>query len=321
MTDFAFRSAANFLKAPSASAGQRYALAGIAWDGAVTNRPGARFGPRAIRQASHMLCDGIHPLFDVSPLDAGGAGGLPWLGDLGDLPLPNTALPALRAALELQVAALLPQHHMVWLGGDHAVTLSLLRAYRAWLGRPLAVLHFDAHCDTWADHFGEPSGHGTWVSEAFDEGLVLPELFTQIGIRSSGERSAREYVADRGGRIHTARALRGVDRPAELAAIAEDLRPRGRAAGEPPLYLSLDIDCLDPAFAPGTGTPEPGGLSSHQVLSLLEALADLPWVGMDCVEVAPAYDHAEITSLAAATLVWTYLCGHIRHHGTSAGHA
>ncbi|MCK6426076.1 MAG: agmatinase [Burkholderiaceae bacterium] len=315
MTDFAYRSAAHFLKAPDATATHRYAVAGIAWDGAVTNRPGARFGPRAIRQASHMLCDGIHPLFDVSPLT--GPGGASCLGDLGDLPLPNTSLERLRTALETQAADLLPRHHMLWLGGDHAVTLSLLRAYRRWLGRPLAVLHFDAHCDTWGDHFGEPSGHGTWVREAFEEGLVEPALFTQVGIRSAGERTAREYVTDHGGRIHTARALRGLDGTALAARVIDDLTTRWSAAGRPPLYMSLDIDCLDPAFAPGTGTPEPGGLHSTQLLTLLEAAAPLPWVGMDCVEVAPPYDHAEITSLAAATLVWTYLCGRIHHDGPS----
>lgn len=311
MTDFAFRSASHFLKVPDLNAAHRYAVAGIAWDGAVTNRPGSRFGPRAIRQASHMFCDAIHPHFNVSPL--GALDGTACLGDLGDLPLPNTSLAALRSELERQAADLLPRHHMLWLGGDHSVTLSLLRVYKAWLGRPLGVLHFDAHCDTWADHFGEPSGHGTWVREAFEEGLVVPEVFTQIGIRSSGERSAREYVTDHGGRIHTARALRGLEGPAQLDPVLTDLQVRWERSGRPPLYLSLDIDCLDPAFAPGTGTPEPGGLSSNQLLTLLEGAAALPWVGMDCVEVAPAYDHAEITALAAATAVWTHLCGCIHH--------
>ena len=175
MTDFAYRSAQHFLKTGPARNGQPFALAGVAWDGSVTNRPGARFGPDAIRRSSQMLCDGIHPHFDVSPLGPCGLPekpGLPWLGDLGDLPLPNTSLASMRSVLEAQAASLLGRHHMVWLGGDHSITLSLLRAYRAWLGQPLAVLHFDAHCDTWADHFGEPSGHGTWVREAFEEGLA-----------------------------------------------------------------------------------------------------------------------------------------------------
>jgi agmatinase len=303
MTSFAFLSQHAFLKTATPAASARYAVAGVAWDGATTNRPGARFGPSAIRSASHMLCDGTHPWFDTTPLGH--------LADVGDLPLPNTSLPAMRAALEPAAEALLRTHHVAWLGGDHSITLSLLRAHRRVLGRPLAVVHFDAHCDTWRDHFGEPSGHGTWVYEAMQEGLVVDACFTQVGIRSAGERAAREYVRDRGGLIYTARDLRGRASPEQLAPVADAVRERLRAHGDPPVYLSLDIDCLDPAFAPGTGTPEPGGLATEQVLTLLEVWADLPFVGMDCVEVAPAYDHAELTSNAAAHLVWTYLCGRI----------
>jgi agmatinase len=184
--------------------------------------------------------------------------------------------------------------------------LPLLRAAHAQHGE-LALVHFDAHCDTWEDHFGEPSGHGTWTYEAINEGLVSPQHSVQIGLRSSGERAAREYVQDRGGLIFTARQLRGLDGAALQPFIAEIVhRLQGR-----PCYLTLDIDCLDPAFAPGTGTPEPGGLTSSQVLTFLEELSVLNLVGMDCVEVAPAYDHAELTSSAAATFVWTYLCGQV----------
>jgi agmatinase len=306
MTSFAYLSDSRFLKAEAAADGLPYAVAGIAWDGATTNRPGARFGPRAIRQASHMLCDGIHPHFDTTPLGQ--------LGDAGDLPLPNTSLAGMREVLQPLAAALLRRHHMAWIGGDHSITLPLLRAYRAWLGRPLAVIHFDAHCDTWSDHFGEPSGHGTWVCEAIQEGLVIKECFTQLGIRSAGERAAREYVHDQGGQIFTARALRGLESPEQLAPVLGAIRERLAQHGHPPVYLSLDIDCLDPAFAPGTGTPEPGGLSTNQVLGVIEELAgqrDIRFVGMDCVEVAPPYDHAELSSHAAACFVWTYLCGRI----------
>ena len=311
MSSFAFLSNNAFLKAPPATAGTPFAVAGVAWDGAVTNRPGARFGPRAIRDASHMLCDATHPHFNTSPLAPPGL-----LGDAGDLALPNTSLTGMRAAMMPLVEALIRQHHMAWIGGDHSITLPLLRAYKAWLGRPLAVIHFDAHCDTWQDHFGEPSGHGTWVYEAIQEGLVLRECFVQLGIRSAGVREAREYVRDQGGQIFTARALRGLESPAQLAPVLAAIRERMAAHGHPPVYLSLDIDCLDPAFAPGTGTPEPGGMSSNQVLSVLEELADLNYVGMDCVEVAPAYDHAELTSNAAANFVWTYLCGRVAAAGS-----
>jgi agmatinase len=303
LTSFAYLSHAGFLAARPPEAGTPFAVAGIAWDGSTTNRPGARMAPRAIRQASHMLCDGTHPHFDVSPL------GL--LGDAGDLELPNTSLERMRAALPPLVEPLIRSHHMAWLGGDHSITLPLLQAYRAWLGQPLAVIHFDAHCDTWDSHFGEPSGHGTWVYEAMQQGLVLDAGFTQLGIRSAGERAARRYVADRGGQIFTARDLRGLESPAQLAPVLQAIRGRLAALGNPPVYLSLDIDCLDPAFAPGTGTPEPGGMSSNQVLTILEELADLPFVGMDCVEVSPPYDHAELSSQAAAHFVWTYLCGQV----------
>jgi agmatinase len=301
MSSFAFHSNASFMKLPPNDRARPFAVAGIAWDGAVTNRPGARFGPRAIREASHMLCDGTHPLFDLSPEDR--------LTDRGDLALPNTSLQAMRETMMPLAGELLRQHHMAWIGGDHSITLPLLRAYRGWLGRPLAVIHFDAHCDTWSDHFGEPSGHGTWVYEAIQEGLVQKECFVQIGIRSAGVREARDYVQDQGGLIFTARALRGLESAAQLAPVLAAIRGRLAAHGHPPLYISLDIDCLDPAFAPGTGTPEPGGMTTNQVLGLLEDLSTLPCVGMDCVEVAPSYDHAELTSNAAANFVWTYLCG------------
>jgi agmatinase len=300
---FAFLSDSTFLKAPRNDGAMPWAVAGIAWDGAVTNRPGARFGPRAIREASHMLCDGVHPHFDATPLGR--------LTDIGDLELPSTSLAAMRAALLPQAQALIGRHRMAWLGGDHSITLPLLRAYRARLGGPLAVVHFDAHCDTWQDHFGEPSGHGTWVYEAIQESLVVAPCFLQIGIRSAGVRAAREYVRDQGGLIHTARDLRGRESPPQIDALLAPWRERLRAHGDPPVYVSLDIDCLDPAFAPGTGTPEPGGLTTSQVLGLLEALGEQPLIGMDCVEVAPPYDPAELTSYAAACCIWTFLCGQI----------
>ncbi len=307
MSSFAFCSDQRFLKVGPPTADTPFAVAGIAWDGATTHRPGARLAPRAVREASHMLCDATHPFFELSPV------GL--LGDAGDLALPNTSLERMRAALEPRVAPLLARHHMAWIGGDHSITLSLLRAYRRHFGVPLAVVHFDAHCDTWDTHFGEPGGHGTWVLEAVQEGLVRADCFTQIGIRSAAERAAREFIPVHGGQVFTARDLRGLVSPAQLAPVLAAIRQRLAQHGHPPLYLTLDIDCLDPAYAPGTGTPEPGGLSTSQVLTFLEELADLPFVGMDCVEVSPPFDHAELTSQAAAVFLWTYLCGRVAHHG------
>lgn len=296
---FAYANNSNRFLAAAPLQDQPFAVVGVPFDGAVTNRPGARFGPQEIRRASLMLCDGIHPWFGVSPLSL--------LSDSLDMRIPNASpLALVREQIQMQAAALMARHHCVFLGGDHSVTLPLLRAARAQHGE-LALVHFDAHCDTWQDHFGEPSGHGTWTYEALTEGLVSPAHTVQIGLRSSGERAAREYVQDQGGLIFTARQLRGLDGVALVPVLASVLE----RIGQRPCYLTLDIDCLDPAFAPGTGTPEPGGLSSSQLLTLLEGLAPLNMVGMDCVEVAPAYDHAELTSLAAATCVWTYLCGQV----------
>jgi agmatinase len=306
---FAYANNSNRFLAAAALDAQPFALIGVPFDGAVTHRPGARFGPQEIRRASLMLCDGLHPLFGVSPLAH--------LGDALDMRLPNASpLATVREAIQSQAAFLMARHHCVFLGGDHSVTLPILRAARAQHGE-LALIHFDAHCDTWQDHFDEPSGHGTWTYEAIQESLVSPAHTVQIGLRSSGERAAREYVRDQGGMIFTARDLRGLD-GAGLQPVLRQIRER---IGQRPCYLTLDIDCLDPAFAPGTGTPEPGGLSSSQVLTLLEELSVLNFIGMDCVEVAPAYDHAELTSHAAATLVWTYLCGQLAKHPDASPHA
>lgn len=294
-SDFAYAQPGARFAGCEALAQQPLAVVGVPWDGSVTHRPGARFGPEAIRRASQMLCDATHPVFDVSPL--------PWLGDGGNLRLPNASgLAAAREALLAQALPLVQAHHCVFLGGDHAITLALLQALHQVYG-PVALLHFDAHCDTWRDHFGEPSGHGTWVREAVEQGLVSAPHCVQVGLRSAAEREAREYVREQGGLIFHARDLWGC----EGAGLAPCLDAVQERLGPRPVYLSLDIDCLDPAFAPGTGTPEPGGLTSSQVLAWLEGLAGLHWVGMDCVEVCPAYDHAELTSQAAASLVWTYL--------------
>ena len=131
-----------FLRAPPLGSRPkaRFVVAGVPWDGATTNRPGARFGPNEIRRASHMLCDGTHPLYGLAPTAE--------LADCGDLTLPNTSLEGMRAALAPQAAQLVRQHHMIWLGGDHSITLPLLRAQREVQGRALAIVHFDAHCDT-----------------------------------------------------------------------------------------------------------------------------------------------------------------------------
>jgi agmatinase len=289
---------------PILSCPKKFAVVGVPYDGATTNRPGARFGPKAIREASHMLCDGYHPHFYVSPYDH--------IEDIGDLTLPNTNLTHFRAELERIGKEILSQRQdqqVIWLGGDHSITLSILRCYRQLYKKPMGIIHFDAHCDTWTSHFDEPSGHGTWLYEAVQEKLVIPECIAQIGLRSSGERDTIEYVRSQNGLIYTSRELRGLENARQLHDMLTEITQRQARHGNPPLYLTLDIDCLDPSYAPGTGTPETGGLSSNQVLTILEELVPkLNFVGMDCVEVSPPYDHAELTSQSASSFVWTYLC-------------
>jgi agmatinase len=227
------------------------------------------------------------------------------------LPLPNTPLAGMREVLAGLVAPLVTAHHMVWLGGDHSFTLPLRSAYRAHDGRPMAVLHFDAHCDTWADHFGEPSGHGTWLYEAVEEGVVNPAQVMQLGIHAPAQRDTREYIDDRGSSVLSARELLGLGSAEQLTPLMEQMRQK--LSGGAPLYLSFDIDELEKLHAPGTGTPEPVGLTSRQAATLLEELADLPFVDMDLVEVSPPYDRAELTSQMAAMVVWTYLAGRMAH--------
>jgi agmatinase len=141
--------------------------------------------------------------------------------------------------------------------------------------------------------------------------LVRSDCVVQIGTRSAAERRVRERVLTEGGLLYEARLLRGLESAGQLREVISAVRQRMADAGHPPLYLTLDIDCLDPAHAPGTGTPEPAGMSTAQVMTLLEGWADLNFVGMDCVEVSPPYDHAELTSQAAAHFVWTYLSGRV----------
>lgn len=264
-------------------------VAGIPFDIGTSNRPGARFGPQAIRHASRMLLDGDHPGRWVDP------SALP-LADIGDF---RIALGDVQASLRLidrQADGLV---HLIALGGDHSVTLPLLRALSRRLG-PLGLVHFDAHVDTWPDSFGQTYGHGSPFFHAINEKLIDPRRTVQIGIRSPMQRSVYDWTIGKGVTIVPAMAVHE-DGP---ATIAERIRAR---IGEGPVYLSFDIDALDPAFAPGTGTPEVGGLATWQAQAIIRRLEGLAFAGMDVVEVAPAYDTAEVTALAAATMVWEYL--------------
>ncbi len=265
-------------------------VAGIPFDLATTNRPGARFAPAAIRQASRMLVDGDHPLHGVNPSAT-------HFADIGNFAIALGEIAASLAAIEAQAARI---NHLIALGGDHGVTLPLLRALAKRNG-PCALIHFDAHVDTWPENFGQAFAHGSVFYHAIREGLVEPRRMVQVGVRSPVERSVHEWTRAQGVTIITAQAVHE-EGP---AAVCDRIR---QTVGDASVYLSFDIDALDPAFAPGTGTPEIGGLASWQAQAILRRLRGLRFIGMDLVEVCPAYDVAEITALAGATMVWEYLC-------------
>jgi agmatinase len=285
-----FATPPGFLGVESRDPAARFVVAGIPLDIGTTNRGGARSGPAAIRQASRMLVDGAHPQSWIDPATLS-------LADLGDFAIALGDIPRSLAMIEQQAAG---HGHLLGLGGEHGITLPLLRALSGRLGQPLGLVHFDAHVDTWADNFGQVFGHGSVFFHAIREGLVDPRRMIQIGIRSPVQREVWDWTITQGVTILSAQEVHELG-PAEVAA-------RIRACiGEAPCYLSFDIDALDPAFAPGTGTPEIGGLASWQAQAVLRRLAGLDFRGMDIVEVAPAYDVAEITALAGATVVWEYL--------------
>lgn len=283
---------ASFLGIPADRTAQaRFTVAGIPFDLGTTNRAGARSGPAAIRAASRMLADGDNPAGWIDPRHAG-------LADIGDFHIALGDIPASMALIRRQAEGI---GHLVALGGDHTVTLALLRALVGRLGCPVGLIHFDAHLDTWEDNFGQSVAHGSVFRHALAEHLVDSGRMMQIGIRSPVPRAVMDWTLAQGSRVVSAEEV-------HLAG-PEDIARRIRAAmGTGPVYLSFDIDCIDPSQAPGTGTPEVGGLFTWQVLAILRRLGGLAWVGMDVVEVAPAYDVAEITALAAATVAWQYLC-------------
>lgn len=264
-------------------------IAGVPLDIGTTNRSGARFGPAAVRQASRMLVDGVHPVHWTDPTASG-------IADIGDFRIALGDILASLRLIEQQASGLT---HLVAIGGEHGITLALLRALARRTG-PLALVHFDAHVDTWPDNFGQAYGHGSVFFHAIEEGLVDPRRMIQIGIRSPVQRDVFAWTVGRGVTIVSAQDVHEQG----CAAVAERVRAVVDAG---PCYLSFDIDALDPAFAPGTGTPEVGGLSTWQAQAILRRLGGLRFVGMDLVEVAPAYDVAEITALAGATMMWEYL--------------
>jgi agmatinase len=283
------------------------AILGIPFDSGVTYRPGARFGPQGIRNGTRLLRE-YHPALDVRPFaeqqvaDAGDVGCNPF--DIGE------AISQIEAAADQVLGS---ASHVLSLGGDHTIALPLLRSMHRRHG-PIALVHFDAHLDTWDTYFGAAYTHGTPFRRAWEEGLLLEDRATHVGIR--GPLFSPEDLVDDarfGFEIVTATDLDDEGaRP-----IADRIRAR---AGDAPAYVSIDIDVLDPAFAPGTGTPEAGGLSSRELLGILRGLAGVNVVGADIVEVSPPFDQAEVTAVAASHVAYELLALFARKDGArSAG--
>lgn len=259
---------------------------GIPFDAAVSNRPGARFGPQAVRRASAILCgDPQYPFgFDIFEDLA--------VVDYGDCTFDYGRHAEIPAAIEAQAKVILDAGcHLFSIGGDHFVTWPLLKAHAERHG-PLALVHFDAHQDTWDDD-GDRLDHGTMIARAVKAGIIDTDHAIQIGIRTHAP-------DDFGIEIIDGYAMEELG----VAGVVERVKAR---IGDRKAYMTFDIDCLDPAYAPGTGTPVAGGLSSREALSILRALGGIDFVGGDVVEVAPAYDHADITAIAGAAVGQTYL--------------
>ncbi|MGH8224021.1 MAG: agmatinase [Woeseiaceae bacterium] len=278
-------------------AGVDLVISGVPLDTATTNRPGARFGPRGIRAASTIMAwqrpygMAFDPFDRLAVIDYGDC--FFEFGRPQDVP----------GEIERHASGIIGHGPagkgpgLLSLGGDHFVAYPLLKAHARKHGAPLSLLHFDAHSDTWADKDGRID-HGTMFFHAAREGLVDPARSVQIGLRTTNPDTLGFNVLD-AGYVHREGAT----------AVVQETR---RILGERPVYLSFDIDCLDPSCAPGTGTPVCGGLSSYQAMSILRGLAGINVVGMDVVEVAPVYDVGEITALAAAHLamemIYLYAC-------------
>ena len=263
------------------------AILGVPFDSGVSYRPGARFGPGHIRESSRLLRP-YNPAADVSPF------AVQQVADAGDLGVNPFNIDEAITTVERGARELLERvPRLLTLGGDHTIALPLLRAVSAVHG-PVAVVHFDAHLDTWDTYFGAAYTHGTPFRRAFEEGLLDPEACMHVGIRGPLY-DAADLAGDAavGFRILPATEAEHLGTRGMIEAIAARVTDR-------PVYVSVDIDVLDPAFAPGTGTPEAGGLTSRELLAVLRSFANLDLVGADIVEVAPAYDHAQITGVAAA---------------------
>ncbi|MGC1888613.1 MAG: agmatinase, partial [Stellaceae bacterium] len=264
-----FATRPTFLGLERSDADAAICIAGIPFDLGTSNRPGARFGPASIRQASRMLVDGDHPASWAEIERIG-------LADIGDFRIAHGDILGTLAKIEEQASII---EHLVSLGGDHTITLALLRALAHRKG-PVGLVHFDGHVDTWPESFGLAYGHGSPFYHAIEEGLIDPSRTIQIGIRSPMHREIFDWTIGQGVTIVTAEEAHETG----PQAVAERIR---EVVGTESAYLSFDVDALDPAFAPGTGTPEVGGLATWQARAILRRLTGLNFAGMDVVEVSP----------------------------------
>ena len=292
-----FAGVPSFFRLPvlASAAGLDIALLGIPWDGGTTNRAGARHGPREVRSQS-CLIRGVHHATGAAPFK------LARVGDVGDLGVDPIDLPNALRLIEAGIAGIVAAGaRPLSVGGDHLTTLPVLRAVAK--AGPLGLVHFDAHSDTSDRYFGDNLyTHGTPFRRAVEEGLLDPKRIVQIGIRGSmNDRGKHDWALAQGIRIVFIEEFvaRG---PAEVMAQAR------HTVGDAPTYVSFDIDCLDPSMAPGTGTPEIGGLTTREAQQMLRLLDGLHIVGADVVEVAPPFDLGGITALAGATMLFELLC-------------
>lgn len=270
-------------------------IVGIPFDGGVSYRPGGRFAPSQVREFS-SLGRGFHWNRGLSLFEK------LRIADVGDIPTNPISLAETHKSIETYVAAALKTgKRLVSVGGDHSITLPILRAQRAHWGRPLGFVHFDAHLDTYPAAWGQEYHHGSFLRHAVEEGLVDPKHVVQFGIRGPLAGSGDlEFPESKGFQIFTVDDIRSGHLNDVLAKL-----PMWKGI---PTYISYDVDCLDPAYAPGTGTPVPGGLTTYETQRILRALSMKPVVGGDVVEICPPYDHAGLTSLAGVDALFEILC-------------
>ena len=270
------------------------ALVGVPFDGGTTYRPGPRFGPRHVRVQSAIIRP-WNPVLHVNPFAK------QRVADFGDLSVNPLSLEDTFQRIEQGIAPLLRADvRCVCVGGDHSISLPILRAVAKKHG-PVSLIQFDAHNDLWDEYFGSKYSHGTPFRRAFEEGLLLDGGVLQVGLRGQVY-SEEDFDFARAHKVKMVTAEEFHKKG--LPAVTRYLRTFRRR----PVYVTLDIDCVDPAFAPGTGTPQVGGFTSFQILELIRVLRGLHIIGCDLVEVSPPYDTGEITSLLAANLLFELLC-------------